>query len=226
MLGDAGASNDDESYTGDSGDSVFGMQYYRNKAAEFQSVMVAVDQSAQAARDAIDANSDNEAMVIELQSALSDFDAKRWTFRATAEAINAGAWAVNAAGGRFPVLSIPNGLGAFPVFPAAAVAAVGVAATLIVWGLSFTKQIAAILARHVTLSAISDPAKRDEVAAILVRADQAAQAAEAPTLSSVAGIVKWVAIGAIAFLAWKQFGGNSGNRRIGRSSRDDDEIDD
>jgi len=222
-LGDAGAPNDDASYTGDTGDSVFGMQYYRNKAAEFQSVLIAVDQSAQAARDAIDANSDNQAMVAELQALLADFDAKRWQFRATAEAINAGAALVNSAGGRFPQLSIPNGLGAFPVFPAAAVAAVGVAAGLIVWGLSFTKQVANTLQRYVTLQQIEDPAKRGEIAAILARADQAASAAETPIISSVAGIVKWVAIGAIAFLAYKQFGGNL---KIGRSSRDDDDFND
>ena len=220
-LGDAGAPNDDASYTGDTGDSVFGMQYYRNKAAEFQSVLIAVDQSAQAARDAIDANADNAEMVAELQALLADFDAKRWQFRATAEAINAGAALVNSAGGRFPQLSIPNGLGAFPVFPAAAVAAVGVAATLIVWGLSFTKQIAATIQRHVTLQAIEDPAKRAEVAAILARADQAASAAETPVISSIAGIVKWVAIGAIAFLAYKQFGGKSG-RAIAFDDSDDD----
>jgi len=221
MLGDAGAPNDDASYTGNTGDSKWDMQYYRNKAAEFQSVLIAVDQSAQVARDAIDANADNEPMVTALQNLLSDFEAKRWQFRATAEAINAGAALVNSMGGRFPQLSIPNGLGAFPVFPAAGVAAVGVAAALIVWGLSFVSQVSDTLKRYVTLEQIADPVKRGEVAAILARADQAVSAASDSPLSSIASVVKWVAIGAIAFLAYKQFGGNSG-RAIAYDDPDED----
>lgn len=219
-IGDAGAPNDDASYTGETGDSAWTLQYYRNKASEFQAVLNAVDQSAQVLRESIDVFADDPQAVAELQTLLGDFESKRWQFRATAEAINAGAAVINAAGGRFPQLSIPSGLGLIPAIPAATIAAVGVAAALIVWGLGFSRSVAATINRYVTLSQIADPAKRAEAAQLALRADQAIAASEVSPITSIAGIVKWGAIAAVAFLAWKQFGTQK------RDSRRDDPEDD
>ena len=52
MLGDAGTDNSDASYTGDVSDSSFSLDYYRQKAREFQGVLNQVDANAQAARGA------------------------------------------------------------------------------------------------------------------------------------------------------------------------------
>ena len=86
--------------------SPFAMDYYRNKAREFQELIIALDRSYWAASGALGTGALDATTAAALEAALSDYESRRTTLRVTAEAINAGAAAINALGGRFPSLSI------------------------------------------------------------------------------------------------------------------------
>lgn len=205
MIGDAGTGN--VVYEGDEGDaaSALSTEYYRRKVVEFQTVLDALDQGANAARAALATGALPYEDESALFSLLDEFDARKFTLRATAEAINAGAAAWNALGGRMPSLSIPSGLGALPVIPLALIAAVATAATLIVWGRTWLQGVNQRLQLAATLAAIEDPEQRAEVAAAAASAASAAQLAEASPISSIASIAKWAAIAALAFIGFKAF---------------------
>lgn len=206
MLGDAGTDN--AMYDGVSGDSpsVFSLDYYRQKATEFQSILNQVDQTAQAAQMAIDSGIDND-LSNDLVNALSEFDAKKAMFRMTAEAINAAASVINSAGGRFPSLSIPAGLGFAPfVIPAAGIAAIATAATLITWGLSWINGVTERM-RLAQLLEVGTPEQKAELARSIALADNAARTADSTPLASIASVVKWGAIGLglwLAYQAWSK----------------------
>jgi len=202
MLGDTGT-HDDESYVGEQSTSVFSMDYYRNKAREFQDMLNHVDQAAQAAQSAIDADIDPD-LSSGLQNMLNEFAMRKFTFRAAAEGINAGAALINSAGGRMPQLSVPSGLGIAPiVLPAAAIAAFGVAAALIVWGSQWIAGVNARLRDAQLLENVTDPTKRAALASAIAQGEAAAALANESPLSSIAGIVKWAAIAIAAWMAYR-----------------------
>lgn len=202
QLGDAGTPN--AMYDGETGDSVFSMDYYRNKAREFQSVLNQVDAAARAAQMAIDTGSSD--LAADLTAMLQEFDSKKLLFRGTAEAINAGAAIINNMGGRFPQLSIPQGLGLVPlVIPAATVAAIGVAAALITWGVQWVGGVVERLRREQLLGVGTDAQKAD-LARSLAMADAALAASSESPLASISGVVKWGAIAFLGYMAWQAFG--------------------
>ena len=203
-LGDAGVSNSDAMYSGETGDSAFSLQYYRNKAVEFGAVLTALDTAARALELARGVTTDPVERG-EIDSMLSEYDAKKFAFRTTAEAINAGAAAVNSFGGRFPVLPIPQGLGLAPLLPLAAVAAIGTAAVLISWGRDWIAGVNSRLQTSVYLNAIEDPAQKAEAAQALALADQAQRTADSSPLSAIASVVKWGALALGAYFAWRAF---------------------
>jgi len=212
-IGEAGVDNSDLSYTGETGESAFSLQYYRNKAVEFQNVLNQLDTTARAAQRIIDLtydSYDNQAgaggIASELMQKLSDYDSRKATLKNTAEAINMGAAVINYAGGRFPQLSIPQTLGLGPlVMPAAGAAAIAVAAGLIIWGVSWVGDVTGIVNRYITTNAISDPAIKDKVLAELAVMDTAQRAATESPITALAGGVKWIMIAGIAFLAYKAY---------------------
>lgn len=209
MLGDAGTDN--AAYDGVTGDSpsVFSLDYYRQKATEFQTILNQVDATAQAAQNVIDAGIDND-LSNDLVTALSEFDAKKAVFRMTAEAINAAAAFINSAGGRFPSLSIPTGLGFAPiVLPAAGIAAIATAATLIVWGVSWINGVKERM-RLAQLMSVGTPEQQAELARSIAVADNAQRTADASPLSSVASVVKWGAIGLGLWLAYRAWSDRRG----------------
>lgn len=203
MLGDAGTDNSDASYTGDVSTSAFSLDYYRQKAREFQSILNEVDGTARAARQAIDDDISPE-LSTDLSSMLSEFDSKKLAFRLAAEGINAGAAVINSAGGRFPSLSIPAGLGFAPfVIPVAAVAAIATAATLIVWGVQWIEGVKQRML-YEQLTSKGTPEQQASLARALALADSSARASSDSPLASVAGIVKWGAIAAVAWMAYRE----------------------
>jgi hypothetical protein len=210
-LGDAvPGGGSDELYTGESSDSVLSMQYYRDKARQFQVIMNQLDASQVAAQSAIEADID-ASLTDDLSRMLAEFDAKRFLIRTTAEAINLGAEAVNAMGGRFPQLSIPSGLGFLPILPFAAIAAIGTAAGLIVWGNTWITGVNDRLRLAQQFEAVADPDKRAALASSLAMSDSARLAAESSPLSSVASMIKWGALAFGAFLLWRAYSAsNSG----------------
>lgn len=205
MIGEAGVPHDDASYTGDTGDSIFSMQKYRNQASEFQAVMDAMDTTARTLQGLLQfplAIEDQQS----IQDSLREFESRKLMFRAAAETLNAVSYGINAAGGRFPVLQVPQGLqglGLAPVIPIAAIAALATAATLISWGRDWMTGVNRRLHDARMLALIDDPDQRAQAAQLIVQANAAKDVAEGSTLSQIASIAKWGVIAAIAYFGWR-----------------------
>lgn len=209
MIGDAGVSNSDALYSGEIGESPFSVQYFRDKAREFQGVLNEVDAAARAARAAMDAGTSPD-LTADLGAMLEEFDTRRALFRGTAEAINAGAAVINGLGGRFPQLSIPQGLGlAQIVLPVATIAALATAGALITWGAQW---VAGVVQRMETeqLLGYGTPEQRADLARQLALARNAQIAASESPLQSVAGLVKWGAVAFLGWLAWRAYSQSQG----------------
>lgn len=211
MLGEI--THDDATYAGVQSTSPLSMDYYRDKARQFQVTLNALDQGYAAAMNAIDADIDDD-LSIDLFDLTQEFDGKRALLVGTARAINLGAEAINAVGGRFPQLSIPSGLGLLPALPLAAVAAIATAATLIVWGNTWLQGVNERLRRAQLIAEQKgiDPAKASALVDSLAASDAAVAASETSPLSSIAGMVKWAAIGFGAFLVFQAWKGSRGGR--------------
>ena len=185
--------------------SPFAMDWYRNKAREFQQVLDALDRSYWAASGALGTGALDEATATALEAALADYESRKGSLRLTAEAINAGAFAINSMGGRFPVMSIPGTLGLPPLLaPAALVAAIGTAAGLIVWGSQWIAGVNDRLKRAQIIEGTS-PANRDAIVRAMAESDNAVNVAEGSFLASLAPTVKWIAIGIGAFLLYRAY---------------------
>jgi len=206
-LGDAGASNADASYVGAQSDSVVSMDYYRSKIAEFQSTLNAVDTAQQAARDALASGVVDFDNAQALGDLLQDFEARKSTMRITGEAINMGAAAINAAGGRMPSLSIPQTLGIGFALPFAAVAAVGTAAVLINWGNTWLRGVNDRLKAAQLIAAQDSPEAAARLAQSIAQSDSALAIADASPLGSLAPYLKWGAIALGAFMVWRALQG-------------------
>lgn len=209
-LGDAGADNSDAGYTGDTGDAVASMQYFRNKATQFQEVMNQLDRGYIAASQLVEFVT-NEQDRDDLIDLLAEFEEKKSTLRITAEAINAGAYAVNAIGGRFPQLSIPMNLNGYAedqvryvsVFGPIVGSAVASAANLVSWGVDWLARLAGRVSA-MDVANETDPVKQ-EILARQLEIQNAADAATDSPLSNIAGIVKWGAIAVLGFMAFSAF---------------------
>lgn len=185
--------------------SPFAMDYYRQKAAEFQTTLDALDRTYWAASGALGTGALDATTAAALEAALTDYESRRTSLRVTAEAINAGAAAINALGGRFPSLSIPGTLGLPPlIVPAAMVAAVGTAAALIVWGSQWVSGVNDRLKRAQIIDAAT-PEQRASIVAAMAESDNAVSVAGSSMLASLAPTVKWVAIGIGAFLLYRAY---------------------
>jgi hypothetical protein len=185
--------------------SPFAMDYYRNKAREFQELIIALDRSYWAASGALGTGALDATTAAALEAALSDYESRRTTLRVTAEAINAGAAAINALGGRFPSLSIPGTLGLPPlVAPAALVAAIGTAAALIVWGSQWMSGVNDRLRRAQVIDAAT-PEQRARIVEAMADSDNAVSVASGSFLASLAPTAKWIAIGVGAFLLYRAY---------------------
>ena len=197
-LGDAWGAETEPTAT-----SVFQMDYYRQKALEFQQMMTALDQAYWAANYALMNSALDESSAAALMGALDEYAAKKGTIKLTAEAINAGAAAINSLGGRFPVLSIPGTLGLPPnIAPAALVAAIGAAAALLTWGSQWISGVNDRLKRAQLIESAS-PDERDALVRAMTESDNAVNVASSSILASVAPTVKWIAYGIGAFLLYR-----------------------
>ncbi len=205
MLGEI--THDDTTYTGDDGSSVFSVQYYRNKASEFQAVMTALEQGRESLLATLDTVFDemDSDLLDSIQIHLSDIEDKRGSFIAAAEALNAASQTINSAGVRFPVMSIPSGLGLGPLAIAGIVAgALAAAGSLVYWGVEWLQQSYLLQTQAQALAAASTPEVRDAIASQIVKTSGAIALAENP-LSVMAGSVKWLAIGAVALIGFKLY---------------------
>lgn len=184
--------------------SPLSLDYYRQKVREFQQVINALDETGRTV-DALIQEVGPGELADDLIALQSEFLDKKSQIKIAAEAINFAASGANAIGIRFPVLSLPQTLGAAPIVAGAAIAAaVAAAAGIIVWGREWILGVNQRLREAELLKQVPD-ADRAKVAQAILQTDAAvAQANESP-LASIAGIVKWVALGVAAFYAFEAF---------------------
>jgi hypothetical protein len=179
----------------------FQLDYYRNKVVEFQNVLNQLDASAIEAMSLIDEDVDPD-LTADLQNYLYQYDQKKSSFRTAAEALNFAINGANQIGANFPTLKMPTTLGFVPLAAGAAIAgALAVAAALIVWGREWIAGLNDRLKTSMVLDKITDPKKRDSVAESIAKIDAAQKAADSSPLSSIANIVKWAGIAAVAYFA-------------------------
>jgi hypothetical protein len=186
--------------------SMFSMDYWQQKAADFQTTLNAIDSGYKAAQLALNSPgliAADPTLYDDLTNLLAEFDSKKTAMRLTAEAINGGAAVVNSLGGNFQSLNIPGTLGIAPIaFPVAAVGAFAVAATLITWGVTWLQGLNQRLARAQLLDALPPEAKAAASQA-MITSDNALAEAQGTTFNTVANYVKWGGIALIAFLIYK-----------------------
>lgn len=187
--------------------------YFADKAREFQSVINALDATAREVDQLIGALPES-ALLDELVTQKAELEGKKGQIKLIAEAVNFSANGLNQLGANLPTIQWPQTLGAAPLVVAGAAAgAVFAAAAIIVWGKAWIDGINQRL-RNAELLASVPEVDRGKVAQAILTTDVAlAQANESP-LASVAGIVKWVALGAVAFFAYQAFQQYSGRQAI------------
>jgi len=181
------------------------LSYYQQKIVEFQNLLNGMDAAAQAAQSALWDDIDPK-LSTDLQTYLDEYDSKKWEFRAAAEALNLAINGANLVGGDFQNITVPSTLGVVPLVAAGVIAAaVATAAALIVWGNTWLQGLNQRLRDKELLASVTDPAKRDQLIAAQVAVEQAAVEANASPLSSISNIVKWLAIGAVAYFAFSAY---------------------
>jgi hypothetical protein len=210
-LGDAGASNDDASYTGDVSTSPLSVDWFRTKYTEFQGVMNALDASYQAGLY-VHSQIEPTERIDEL---LTDYERKSGEIKTLAETLNLGASAANAIGVRMPVLSIPQTLGVLPAFVVPAV--VATAAAAVAGWIAYARGYASAMAEAIAEveSTVTDPTQRAAVVAALEskrqEALQSVSFISGSPLSMLAGPLQIVIIGGLAFFAYRAFVASRGN---------------
>ena len=183
--------------------------YFREKALEFQQLVNSLDATAREVDMLIGALPES-ALLDELIEQRAELEGKKGQIKLVAEAINFAANGLNMLGANMPEIKWPTTLGAAPLVAAGAAAgAIAAAAAIIVWGKAWIDGVNQRL-RNAELLASVPEQDRGKVAQAILKTDVAlAQANESP-LASIAGVVKWVAIGAVAFFAyqaWTQYQG-------------------
>lgn len=198
-----GAAEAGYGYTGTN--SPVSLSYYQQKIVEFQNLLNGMDAAARAAQSALWDDID-PTLSKDLQDYLDDFDSKKWEFRAAAEALNLAVNGANLVGGDFQNITVPNTLGLVPLVAAGVIAAaVATAAALIVWGNTWLQGLNQRLRDKELLASVTDPVKRDKLIQTQMEVEAAAVEASASPLSSISNIVKWLAIGAVAYFAFNAY---------------------
>jgi hypothetical protein len=185
--------------------SPLSLTYYKQKIVEFQNLLNGMDRAYNAASD-LYLNNVDTPLGDDLKKYLDDFDSKKWEFRAAAEALNLAVNGANFVGGNFQNITVPSTLGVVPLVAAGVIAAaVATAAALIYWGNTWLQGLNQRLRDQELLAQVTDPAKRDAIIQTQLEVEQAAVEASASPLSSISNIVKWLAIGAVAYFAFSAY---------------------
>jgi len=92
-----------------------------------------------------------------------------------------------------------------PAIPFAAIAAIGTAATLTVWGNTWLRGLNDRLKAAQLLDAQGTPEARAALAVSIAQSDAAIATAEASGFSALAPLLKWVTVGVGAWMLWKAF---------------------
>ena len=187
--------------------------YFAEKAREFQAIVNALDSTSREVDMLIGALPES-ALLDELIAQRDELEGKKGQIKLVAEAVNFAANGLNTLGANLPTIQWPQTLGAVPLVAAGAAAgAIAAAAALIIWGKAWIEGINQRLRNAELLASVPD-ADKARVAEAVLKTDVAlAQANESP-LASIAGIVKWIAIGAVAFFAYQALDRYAGRQAI------------
>jgi hypothetical protein len=204
-MGEAGVPRDDHYYAGDVSTSPVSLDYFREKAREFQVTLNALDETYRAAVGAV--SSAGASLPPEQRSALEalidEYQSRRLWLKGIAEAMNLAASVVNSMGGRAPVLSIPQTLGLPAVaLPAVYAGAVAAAVIAIEWATGFIQRGYATLASIADLRSLPD----SDRAAVVTARDQARNAllnANSTGIGAIAPWLKWGVIVVAGFFVWR-----------------------
>ncbi len=201
-LGERGGDYSDEGYTGQVSTSSLSLDYWREKAREFQTILNSLDSAYLASLDMLTLPITDESREV-IQGGVWDYENRRTGLKVVAEGVNAAAAAINAVGGRMPSLSIPQTLGMPAVILTPAILA-GFAAMMgaIVWGREWIVGQNQRIQTAQLLESIS-PEERSAAASAALQVQTAASGSTESTFSAVAGYVKWGAIAVAAWLAYK-----------------------
>lgn len=182
--------------------------YFATKSREFQELVDALDQTDRDLAlliETLGSDDGSSAMREALQEARDDLAVRKSQIRLVAEAINFVVHGLGPLGVDLPKIRLPATLGAFPLAIAgAAAAAVAAAAALITWGVTWIQGVNSRLQNAQLLEGLS-PEQRAAVVLAMQRTAEAQALAQESPLQSIAGVAKWVAIGAIAFFAYRVF---------------------
>jgi len=179
------------------------LDYFRGKAQEFQALLSNLDTvGGEVYRALYTEGINNTELRNDLTERWQQLQEKKGMLRATAEAINLGIAATNV---QLPRINIPSTLGAAPlVIAGAAAAALAAVATLVSWGYGWIAGVNDRLRQAQLLEGLSAE-DRAEIARILARSEVAQAESAASPIQSLATVVKWVAIAAIAYFAFQAY---------------------
>lgn len=180
--------------------SPFSMDYYRKKVNDFQAMLDGLNIAVDAAWSMLEAGTD-EQTTQDIYDWLGTVDNRKPELQAVAKTLNLSGDALNFVGVNFPHVKYPSGLAAWFV-PAAGVAAVAIAVTLIAWGVSAIDALKEIKERALQYENLT-PQARDEIIAQQVKIDQAKQKATGggSAMGQITDTVKTVAFIGLAIAA-------------------------
>ena len=178
--------------------------FFRDKAREFQDVINALDATSREVEMLIGALPES-AMLDELVIQFGELQNKKGQIRLVAEAVNFAANGLNQLGANLPTIQIPQTLGAAPlVIAGAGAAAIAAAAAIIIWGKAWIDGINQRLRDKALIESVPE-AQRGAVADAIMKTEAAKVQADASPIGAIANVVKWVAIGAVAYFAYQAF---------------------
>lgn len=187
---------------GSTAPTVFSLDYYRNKVAEFQAVLLEMDAAAAIARQMIEDDVSPE-ITAGYQADIAAFEAKKGAFRLAAEGLNFAISGANLVGANVPPVRVPGQLAALPVAVLAGIAAaVAVAGGLVLWGrdwIAGVNQRTAEAARLATLT----PEARERIIKAQIELEAAESRANASPITVIAGAAKWIGWAVAAFFVWR-----------------------
>lgn len=192
--------------------TVFSVDYYRTKVAEFQNVLLEMDATAAIARQMIDDDISPE-ITAGYQADIQAFEGRKGQFRAAAEALNFAISGANLVGGGFTPVRVPGQLAALPVAVIAGVAAaVAVAGGLIIWGRDWIAGINQRTLEAARLATLT-PEARERVIRAQQELEAAQNRAEGSPITAIAGAAKWIGWAVAAYFIWRTVEGFSKGRR-------------
>lgn len=184
--------------------TVFSLDYYRNKVAEFQQVLLEMDGAAAIARQMIQDDVSPE-ITAGYQADIQAFESKKGQFRAAAEALNFAISGANLVGGNFRPVRVPGQLAALPVAVLAGIAAaVAVAGGLIIWGRDWIAGVNQRTAEAARLASLT-PEARERVIRAQQELEAAQKRAEGSPITAIAGAAKWIGWAVAAYFVWRAF---------------------